>query len=142
MASPTQRSGRCLCGTIRFTAARVSDSVGACHCSMCRRWGGGPLLAVDCGTEVAFEGAGNLSVYDSSPWAERGFCAKCGTHMFYRLKGSHQYIMPAGLFEDDSAFVLDQQIFIDDKPGYYDFANQTVTMTGAEVFAKYAPPSD
>ena len=25
--------------------------VGACLCSMCRKWGGGPLLAADCGTD-------------------------------------------------------------------------------------------
>ncbi len=32
------------------------------------------------------------------------------------------------------------QIFIDEKPAYYDFANKTHNMTGAEVFAAFAPP--
>ena len=31
------------------------------------------------------------------------------------------------------------QIFIDEKPAYYDFANKTKNMTGAEVFAAFAP---
>ena len=99
-------------------------------------------MAVDCGTDVSFEGEENISVFDSSEWAERGFCKQCGTHLFYRLKESKQSIMPVGLFDDDPRFVFDHQIFIDEKPSLYCFANETNDMTGAEVFAKYAPASD
>ena len=99
-------------------------------------------MAVDCGTDVAFEGEENISVYNSSEWAERGFCRQCGSHLFYRLKENKQYIMPAGLFDDTDVFVFDHQVFIDKKPSYYAFADETSDMTEAEVFAKYAPPSD
>ena len=142
MSEAIQGSGSCLCGATRFTAESMSNKVGACHCSMCRRWSGGPLMAVDCGTDVSFENEGNLSVFDSSAWAERGFCNQCGSHLFYRIKGVKQYFMPSGLFDDDKAFVFDNQVFIDEKPSYYCFANETENMTGAEVFAKYAPPSE
>ena len=98
-------------------------------------------MAVNCGKDVAFEGKENISVFDSSAWAERGFCSTCGTHLFYRLKDGNQYIMPAGLFDDDERFVFDNQVFIDEKPPFYRFANETEELTGAEVFAKYAPPS-
>ena len=37
---------------------------------------------------------------------------------------------------------LANQVFIDEKPAYYDFANKTGTMTGAEVLALFAPPDD
>ncbi|MDH3689663.1 MAG: GFA family protein [Gammaproteobacteria bacterium] len=142
MSELIEANGSCLCGATGTNAKNVSKNVGACHCSMCRKWAGGPLLAVDCGTEVSFEGEENISVFDSSEWAERGFCNKCGSHLFYRLKDSKQYIMPVGLFEDDRMFVFDHQIFIDEKPSFYRFANETEDMTGAEVFAKYAPPSE
>jgi hypothetical protein len=108
---------------------------------MCRKWGGGPLMAVDCGTVVSFEGEENISTFPSSEWAERGFCNKCGSNLFYKLKDSGQYIMTAGLFDDEARFVFEEQIFIDEKPAYYEFKNETKDMTGAEVFAKYAPPS-
>ncbi len=136
-----EASGSCLCGAIRATAKNTSKNIGACHCAMCRNWGGGPLLAADCGTDVSFEGEEYISVFNSSDWAERGFCSKCGTHLFYRLKESQQYIMPVGLFDEDEQIVFQDQIFIDEKPSFYDFANKTNNMTGAEVFAKYAPPS-
>ena len=129
--------GSCLCGAVRINAENTSINVGACHCGMCRRWGGGPLMAVDCGTEVSFEGEENITVFNSSDWAERGFCNKCGSHLFYRLKEIQQYIIPVGLFDNDVEFVFDHQIFIDKKPSFYRFANKTNDKTEAEVFAKY-----
>ena len=94
-------------------------------------------MAVDCGSEVEFEGKDYISVFESSEWAERGFCSRCGTHLFYRLKQSGQVIAPAGLFSDQSGFTFDHQVFIDEKPDYYEFANETRDMTGAEIFAKW-----
>ena len=61
---------------------------------------------------------------------------------FCRIKGSNQNITSAGLFDDEEAFVFDHQVFIDEKPSYYCFTNETEDMTGAEVFAKYAPSSE
>ncbi len=132
--------GRCLCGAVGFKVTVVSQKLVACHCNMCRRWGGGPLFAVDCGTDVKFAGENEIGRFDSSQWAERGFCQRCGTHLFYHLKQSGQYLMPVGLFDDPQGIVFDSQVFVDEKPDYYSFSNVTHDMTGAEVFAKYAPP--
>lgn len=139
MSKVKRATGTCLCGAVRITAEAANQHVGACHCSMCRRWGGGPLLAVDCGTDVHIEGGESIGVFDSSPWAERGFCKKCGSHLFYRIKQTQQYMMPVGLFDDAAGFDLHHQVFIDEKPAYYAFANETKDMTGAEVFAMFAP---
>lgn len=137
MSETNERKAKCLCGAIRITAANASNSVGACHCGTCRRWGGGPFMEIDCGTDVSISGEENMSVYDSSPWAERGFCAKCGTHLFYRLKETGQHMIPVGLFDVDESLVFESQVFIDEKPAFYGFANETQDMTGAEIFAKY-----
>lgn len=131
--------GRCLCGDIRIICKEMSPEVHVCHCATCRGWSGGPALSVDCGKQVDFEGAEHLTSYDSSDWADRGFCANCGTHLFYRMKHDQRYIMPVGLFGTEHPFSLHQQIFIDEKPTFYDFANQTEMLTGAEVFAQVDP---
>jgi len=133
-------SGRCLCGNVTLGAKSVSPNVGACHCSMCVTWTGGPLLAVDCHQDVSLDGD-SVAVFESSAWAERGFCSRCGTHLFYKIKQSGQYIVPVGLFKDDGDFVFDHQIFVDEKPQYYAFANATKNMTGAEVFAQFTAES-
>ncbi|MDY6943785.1 MAG: GFA family protein [Pseudomonadota bacterium] len=142
MSDTISRSGRCLCGAVTLSAERISKQVGACHCDMCRRWGGGPLMSVDCGDAVQWRGQTHIGVYASSDWAERGFCSQCGSHLFYRLKESGQYIVPVGLFADEPDFVFDHQVFIDEKPHYYQFANKTQDMTGAEIFAKYGATQD
>ena len=136
MPDVAERRGNCLCGAIRITAINAGNSVGACHCDMCRRWGGGPFMAIDCGSDVVVEGE-TLVLFDSSAWAERGFCSKCGSHLFYRIKETGQHMVPVGVFDDDQDLVFDHQVFVDKKPPFYDFSNETHDMTEAEVFAKY-----
>ena len=140
MTNQSEHRGSCLCGAVRLSAKISDNSVAACHCSICRKWGGGPLLAVDCGTDVQLEGGDDVSVYGSSAWAERGSCRKCGTHLFYRLKQGTRYFVPVGLFDDGEQWRFDHQIFIEEKPPFYAYANETKNMTGAEVFAQFAPP--
>ncbi len=133
-----QITGQCLCGAIKAVAHSAAAQLDACHCSMCRNWGGGPYFAIECGSDVSFEGAGHIKCYDSSVWAERGFCSKCGTHLFYRLKEQNLYMMPAGLFSNLPEMDFHKEIFIDEKPAYYSFSNVTEKLTGAEVFAQFA----
>jgi hypothetical protein len=133
-----RREGGCLCGAVRFVAAEAGTHAHACHCRMCRRWGGGPALGVDAGPSLAWTGAAHVAVYRSSPWAERGFCRVCGTHLFYRLVETGAVNMNAGAFDDDGGFELTGQIFVDEKPGWYAFANETEMKTGAEVIAEAA----
>lgn len=94
--------------------------------------------SLGCGTELTVSGEQNITAYSSSDWAERAFCNKCGTHLFYKLKHNGQHIVSAGFFNDDLVLNFDHQIFIDEKPEYYDFANDTKNMTGAEVFAQHS----
>lgn len=138
MSDGNKGTGSCLCGAVKINANNIGNSVGACHCGMCRKWSGGPLMAVDCGSDVSFQGEENISVYNSSDWAERGFCKQCGSNLFYRLKQGNQYFILAGLFDNDENFVFDHQVFIDKKPAFYRFANETKDHTEAEVFEWYS----
>ncbi len=100
------------------------------------------MLAVHCGQDVTFSGTQKASTYQSSDWAERGFCPTCGTHLFYHLLPADEYILPAGLFEELTHFEMNSQIFIDQKPSYYEFGNATPTMTGEQVFAQFSESGD
>lgn len=138
MEPSIEHRGSCLCGAVRVVAKAKTNRIGACHCTMCFKWGGGPLFAAECDSYVQFEGADRISTFSSSDWAERGFCRECGTHLFYRLKREGHYAIPIGLFEARSQWVLSEQIFIDEKPSFYSFAEATKNLTGAEVFAQYS----
>ena len=50
--------------------------------------------------------------------------------------------MPVGLFNNDDPFIFDHQVFIEERPSFYCFANKTEDMTGAELFAKFSASAD
>lgn len=95
------------------------------------------MLAIDSGELKSISNESLVTRFQSSEWAERGFCLKCGTHLFYFLKPANQYHFPIGLIDSDSEYKLSHQIFIDEKPSYYSFSNETKNMTGAEVFSLF-----
>lgn len=128
--------GSCLCGGV-VVATDDHHEISVCHCGTCRRWAGGPLLAVHCGTDVEFSGEIAPATYQSSDWGERGFCPACGTSLFFHVLPSNEYILPAGLFDGAVEFHVASQIFIEEKPDYYAFSNVTPTMTGEQVFARF-----
>jgi hypothetical protein len=130
--------GGCLCGAVRFTATPKNRHVDACHCSMCRRWSAGPMFAIDCSGTLKIEDETHLGTYRSSEWAERCFCKLCGTSLFCRLVGKDFAAVSAEALDDQSGYVFTTQIFIDEKPPHYDFANKTKMMTGADVFAAFS----
>ena len=94
------------------------------------------MFAVHCGSDVQFSGT-SLSTFHSSDWAERGFCNKCGTHLFYHLLPNNEFILPAGLFQDQ-VFTLTNEIFIDEKPEFYELKNETQKLTGQQVFEQFS----
>lgn len=109
---------------------------------MCRRWSGGAGLFVAATDGTVFEDETHLVRYRSSSWAERGFCGKCGTTLFYFLRPTQAYMMSVGAFDDQAPFRLVREIFIDAKPGGYSFVGDHERWTAAETFARLAPPDD
>jgi hypothetical protein len=137
MSELSVAKGSCLCGAVKVSTNCMNPHVAACHCSMCRKWGGTALLGVECNGDINFEGEENIRVYQSSEWAERGFCLTCGSHLFYRLKENNHYYVPVGIFDEKSKLIFDLQVFIEEKPDYYSFANETKNMTGEELFTMF-----
>ena len=137
----TERTGGCLCGAVRFTASDVETNHHACHCGMCRKWSGGPMLAAMTGA-IRFETSDALARYESSTWAERGFCRRCGSSLFYFLKPTGQYSVAVGAFDDPTDFRLAEEIYVDHQPPGYAFAGARPRLTEAEVLARFAPDSD
>ncbi len=117
--------GTCLCGSITVSANEVDNHFGACHCDMCRIWTGGPQMAIGCGENVKIEGEEHVRYFDSSAWAERAFCKKCGTHLFYRVKKTGDHRVLLGLFGDSISPKFNIQFFTDKKPNSYSFAQET-----------------
>lgn len=136
MATGREVSGGCLCGAVRFSAVAGKSDVGVCHCTMCQRWSAGPFLALDCdAATLKVSDADALGVYASSEWGERCFCKTCGSSLMWRSRDGRHLVVSAGALDDTEMLRLASQIFIDQKPAYYAFANETIKMTGPEFIA-------
>lgn len=138
MGAGERLNGQCLCGAVKFTAVPAKMEMDVCHCSMCRRWSGGTFMAVMCDTSVQIENEAALGVYRSSEWGERLFCSTCGSSLFWR--GVHDGKMAVSMqaFAEPERFHFAEEIFINNKPANYDFANDTHRMTGEEFLAALA----
>jgi len=111
--------------------------MGVCHCEMCRRWTGGAFIVVSCGTskDVEIENEEALGIYKSSDHGERVFCSKCGSTLIWRMVDGSHVAVSAQAFDDPSVFNFTTEIFVDEQPANYAFANDTARMTGPEVIA-------
>jgi len=134
-------TGKCLCGAITFKAENVEPHFHACHCTMCRRWAGGPGFGVSVGS-IELSGEDNLGVYKSSDWAERCFCTRCGTNLIYRMPETGMTIVQAGAFDDQSGLQLAGEIYVDEKPDAYNFQGDHPRQTGEEFLASIGAPSN
>ena len=76
--------GGCRCGAIRYRATAAPYATSLCHCRSCRLSAGAPSQAwvIFNEDDVRITG-GELSIHESSPGVERGFCGKCGTSISY-----------------------------------------------------------
>ena len=78
-------SGGCLCGAVRFESTAKPIDTGYCHCRMCQKLSGAPVLAWASFRLANFEYTkGAPKVYKSSPHGQREFCADCGSQIAFR----------------------------------------------------------
>ena len=129
-------TGKCLCGGVTLTLRDAHREVDICHCSMCQQWTGSMYAGIEA-DDCKVEGEAHISTYASSEWAERAFCAKCGSGLWYRFLPTGNRTFLTGLFRDlPEGLPIKHQIFIDEKPDWYDIAQATPKKTGAEIIAE------
>jgi hypothetical protein len=77
--------GGCLCGAVRYRIDAEPEHAGYCHCRICQRAAGAPVVAWLTVALAAFAWTkGEPVVYRSSAKAERLFCGACGTQLVFR----------------------------------------------------------
>lgn len=135
--------GRCLCGAVRFELSPPLRQVIVCHCRQCARWTGYAAAATAVAPEkfTLLSGAEDLRWYSSSSHAQRGFCAVCGSSLFWRPADGSRLSVLAGSLEPPTNLGISAHIFVGAKSDYYDIKDETPQFThGAGDFA--LPPED
>ena len=117
-------SGSCLCGAVSFEVTGELPTPDACHCSQCRKQSGHVWASTDVPREaLTVRGAGQVSWYRSSERDRRGFCAVCGSVLFWDPIGKAKIAIAMGAFEAPTGTRLEKHIFVADKGDYYDIAD-------------------
>lgn len=76
--------GGCLCGRTRYRARGPAQWAGYCHCRICQRSAGAPVLAFALFPAEGFAWEGEAPRrFASSDHGTRLFCGECGTQLAY-----------------------------------------------------------
>ncbi len=131
-------NGTCMCGAVTVKATATKEYITACNCENCRRWTGGVNYAIEVDANAASID-GPIKTIAPMPWAERGFCAECGSGVYYRVTAEgpmHGLLkMSAGLFDDGTGLPVGVEYYADDRPAAYDLSREHKAVTRAEVEA-------
>ena len=136
-----QITGSCLCGGIKVQAMVSKPAMRACHCEMCRKLTSSMFMSVNTDQD-SIEITGDVAVYASSEWAERGFCRICGSVIFYSTKEDGARHLAAGLFENAAAAPMKMEFFSDNCPSAYALAGTHKKLTTAQTLALFTGEGD
>ena len=111
---------KCLCGGIKIKITGKLRQVINCHCSQCMKTHGNFAAYTNSPEEnITYISKSTLRWYNSSNFAKRGFCSKCGASIFYKIKKSNTISISAGMFSNPTKLKTHSNIFTKKKLDYY-----------------------
>lgn len=116
--------GGCLCGRLRYEARALEDA-GYCHCRLCQRSSGAPVLAWATFRAKTFAYVkGEPTSYPSSEHGRRDFCAVCGTQIAFRdvASGTRVDINIATL-DDPAAIEPEYHVWVASRLPWFEIAD-------------------
>lgn len=124
------KTGSCLCGAVTYRATGALRPVIACHCVQCRKSSGHHVAATSC-ARADIEISGDVTWFQSSDTAQRGFCGRCGSNLFWDGAGANLSIF-AGTLDGDTGLETAGHIFCADKGDYYQITDDLPKADGAD----------
>ena len=95
-----------------------------CHCTECRRWAGHVWAATEAAwADLDFNEDRGLRWIDSPDSvrdARRGFCAECGSSLFWQVPGSDRVSLAAGCLDGPTGLQTTEQLWVDGAGDYYE----------------------
>lgn len=112
--------GGCLCGAVTYTVGGPMRPVVACHCLQCRK-SSGHYVAATSAARDKISITGEVTWFQSSDTARRGFCGVCGSSLFWDGEGENMSIH-AGTLDGKTGLKTWGHIYVADKGDYYEIA--------------------
>jgi hypothetical protein len=107
------KRGGCLCGALRYEVTADPVESGYCHCRICQRSSGAPVLAYASFPVDSFRYVtGTPSSFASSSRGAREFCANCGTQIAFRASpGPRTVDVNVGALDEPARFPPEKHIY-------------------------------
>lgn len=116
--------GSCLCGAVTFEVSGELLEPDACHCQKCRKHSGHFFASTNVPkASLAIGGEDHVTWHQSSEKVRRGFCATCGSSLFWDPVFRDWIAVAMGAFDTPTRTQLAVHIFVDAKGDYYDIAD-------------------
>lgn len=114
-------SGGCQCGAVRYRVEGQLEHAHICHCRMCQKATGNYFmpLARTRTTELSIT-RGEPAWFHSSATVRRGFCAQCGTPLFFDLPEYAVISVALGSLDDPAAVTLEFQCGTESRMDWFD----------------------
>jgi hypothetical protein len=111
----TRATGRCLCGAVTYEVRGPLRDVILCHCMECRRWSGAVGAFSATRTEDLVIGEPSALRWIDSPesdhGARRGFCAECGSSVFWQAADAERISIAAGTLDQPTGLRVVAHIY-------------------------------
>lgn len=114
--------GSCLCGAVAFEVRGTPEGLSVCHCGQCRKQSG-HLWASAHVPDADLVVTGDVTWFQSSPEARRGFCPTCGSFLFWKHAKDAHTSFALGALEAPTGLALRRHIFTADKGDYYEISD-------------------
>ncbi|ACK49849.1 glutathione-dependent formaldehyde-activating GFA [Methylocella silvestris BL2] len=116
--------GGCLCGGVRYEIRAALSQPIACHCSQCAKTSGNYAAMASCrSADLDLIAAETLTWFQSSELVRRGFCARCGGNVFWKMEPGEETYVTAGTLEQPTGLRLAEHIFVASKADFYEITD-------------------
>jgi len=137
-------TGSCLCGAVRAEVDGPLRAVVNCHCTQCRKWTGHHVAATAAWKRdlELVDPENLLRWYRSSDTAQRGFCSRCGSSLFWEMDGAETMTILAGMIDGATCLETTAEIYVSNRGDYYALAHPPVAQyakSGHDVRLKQEP---
>lgn len=108
-------TGRCLCGAVTYEVRGLLRDVVLCHCVECRRWSGTGAGAFASAHDADLVVSGDALTWAESPESKRsalrGFCAACGSSLFWKAPELDRTGIAAGTLDEPTGLAVVAHIY-------------------------------
>lgn len=119
-----KHNGGCLCGAVTYEVTGALRPVRFCHCGQCRKQSGHFYAATSAPiSAILISGEDQITWYQSSHRASRGFCSNCGSALFWKHNGFPDMSILAGSLDEPTGLTAERHIFCASKGDYYEIGD-------------------